>query len=321
MKFKSGFTLAEIVLFLIIVGILLSVGYIIVKPKQAISDKTVKYKYAAIYDALNLAIYDIVKNDDTNPFLEDSSVNSFQKLCKGLSDYINTSEANCDVAPLNPSGTYMTNEELDFRTLSPQMTSLNGMNIYISPIVTDNATTPSYYHEDNPNFVLKFFMVYVDINAKENKNNPHVVKYDQSGKENPDVFAFAIIPTGEAIPIGIAEYNDKYLPTKIGYRKNHSTFYSAETYSFRKAKQLAWNYYAAENSKLYFSESISFTYNDFIKEILERNNSQLYNFTKYRLFEDNYNGETYADCAPATDSALTRYDICSLQVQTPHYSY
>jgi hypothetical protein len=164
-------------------------------------------------------------------------------------------------------------------------------------------------------------MVYVDINGKENQKKPHVVKFDKSGKENPDVFAFAVIPTGEAIPMGIAEYNEKYLPIKIGYRKNHSTYYSPETYSYRKAKQLAWKYYTTSTTP-YFSETISFTYNDCIREILERNGSKLYSFTKYRLFEESYKkSDVYANCAPESGTALTRYDVCSLHPQTPHYSY
>jgi hypothetical protein len=322
MKFKAGFTLVEIVMFLIIVGLLLSVGFIIIKPKQAVSDKTVKYKYAAIYDALNLAIYDLVMKDDTNPFFDDESVNPYQRLCEGLSDYLNETETNCNISPLNLNVAYLVDDTVDFRNFDPQIVALNGMKIYISELITDDAAQPKYYNTSNPDFKIRFFMVYVDLNGKENQKRPHVVKFDESGKENPDVYAFAVIPTGEAIPMGIAEYNEKYLPTKIGYRKNHSTYYSPETYSFRKAKQMAWKYYTTGNSNLYFSETISFTYNDYIKEILERKGSRLYSFTKYGLFEEDYkNSDAYANCAPESGTALTRYDVCSLHPQTPQYSY
>lgn len=41
----------------------------------------------------------------------------------------------------------------------------------------------------------------------------------------PDVFAFAILPTGDVIPMGIAEYDAKFLPTRISYRENKSIYF------------------------------------------------------------------------------------------------
>ncbi len=323
MKLKPAFNLAELMIFLIVVSIILSIIFAVVKPKQAVSDKTVRYRYAAAYDALNMALYDLMAESSTNPFVSvsESESSGFQKLCKGLTSYINTESENCTNPPLSQSVSYMRNEDTDFRNIKPHFTSLNGMNFYLSDIIRDDVvpnTNRSYYNAEKPDFTLEFFMVYVDLNGQENLSIPHSIKYDNTGKTHPKVFAFALLPTGDAIPIGVAEYNIKYLQTRVSYKDNTSIYYSPY-YSYHNAKHAAWNWYLPGNVNNRFIERMSFTYNDYVKEILIRHGSELYKFNNGNTFPRTYTKPMFAKCNPPAGTALTVYDICNLTVDTPNY--
>lgn len=315
MKLKPAFTLAEIALFFMVVAILLSILFTTIKPQQVIADKNVKYKYAAAYEALNLAIYDMGKEENTDPFLKinNDPKKGFKKLCKGLTEYINTETTNCS-KPIKNNVAHMKDENFDFRTIDPNFTALNGMKFYISELITDDIipnTDRSYYNEENPDFTLKFYMIYVDLNGKDDPNRPHSIAYDLKGKRHPHVYAFAVIPTGDAIPMGIAEYNIKYLQTRIAYKEDHSVYYSPY-YSLRQAKHAAWNWYNPADQNITFHEKISFTYNDYIKEILQRHSSQLYKFNQENLFQETFDTNMLSKCNPI--EALTVYDMCAITV-------
>lgn len=315
MKLKPAFTLVEIAIFFMVVAVLLSILFTTIKPQQVIADKNVKYKYAAAYEALNLAIYDMGKEENTDPFLKinNDPKKGFKKLCTGLAEYINTSSSNC-TTPINNNVAYMKDENFDFRTIEPNLTALNGIKFYISKLITDDITPNidrSYYNEENPDFTLKFYMVYADLNGQEDQNRPHSIKYDSKGTRHPHVYAFAVIPTGEAIPMGIAEYNIKYLQTRVAYRENHAVYYS-QNYSLRQAKHAAWDWYNPTGSNIKFHEKISFTYNDYIKEILQRHSSQLYKFNQENLFQETFDTNMLSKCNPI--EALTVYDMCAISV-------
>ena len=299
MKLKFAFTLAELMIFFVITATLLSLMFAAIKPQKALEDKNVKYKYATVYDALNLASYDLIVKDKTNPFLLNNTKDAYKSLCKGLADYINTENDNCNISPISQNVAYMKNANFDFRTLTPNLTALNGMKIYISELITDDKqpkNEKSYYDESNPDFTLKFFMVYVDLNGNDYPQRAHSI-VPQPKKNHPDVFAFAVIPTGEAIPIGIAEYNVKYLATRISYHENGGIYYSP-FYSLHQAKHAAWNWYSSGASNVEFKEKISFTYND---------------------YSETYNTAIFSKCNPPTGTALTSYDLCSITVDTPNF--
>lgn len=322
MKIKSAFSLAEVMIFLVVVSILLTVLFVVSKPQQALSDKNVKYRYAAAYDALNLATFDLLGKEETNPFYNDNDpVKGFKKLCTGLAEYINNDEdVNCN-SPLSNNVAFLQNENFDFKTIQPNFTALNGMKFYISQLITDDVTpntNRSYYNSEDPNFTLKFFMVYVDLNGKDYQARPHSIIAQDGKNKNPDVFAFAVIPTGDAIPIGIAEYNIKYLQTRVSYKENHYVYFSPY-YSLREAKNRAWNWYAPSHPNKEFKQTLSFTYNDFVKEILERHSSQLYKFNKDGAFPTTYSDGISTKCVPTSGTALTAYDMCGINVETPNF--
>lgn len=321
MKFKA-FTLAEVMMFLVVVSVLLSIIFATLKPQQVIADKNIKYKYAAVYDALNLAIYDMMDKEETNPFEQiETPEKGFKKLCTVLSDYINATTTNCN-NPLPQNVTYMTDEDFDFRTIKqPHIAALNGINLYFSELITDDVTPNadrSYYNEENPDFTLKFYMVYADLNGQDDPKRPHSILYNPESKRHPSVHAFAIIPTGEAIPIGVAEYNIKYLATRVAYKEDRAIYYSPY-YSLHQAKHAAWDWYKTGNSNVVFNDKISFTYNDYIKEILERKSSQLYKFNNENIFPETYDNDMFSKCVPTGGTALTVYDMCSITVDTLNF--
>lgn len=326
MRLKSGFNLAELLIFLIIVSIVLVATFTTVRPWKIVKDKNVRYRYSAVYDALNMSLYDIVFDDEKNPFkAQNDDAESFNRLCYGLTEYINTTDENCSLPPIPSNVALMQDEDFDFKTLQPHFTSLNGMNFYISSLIKDTKTpntTKSYYNPLNPNFNLEFFLVYVDINGKEDLKRPHTIKYDPTGKNHPSVFAFAILPTGDAIPIGLAEYNIKYFQTRVSYRYKNSTYFSPY-YSYHHAKHAAWDTYRGVMNPMqiakHFREKISFTYNDAIKEILKRNRSEMYNFNNSGEFPERYSESRFAKCFPPAGTALTSYDLCTITVDTPNF--
>lgn len=326
MKIKSAFTLAEIMIFLVVVATLLTILFVTLKPTKVLSDKSVKYRYAAAYDALNLAAYDLMEKEDTDPFfIPTGSAPSlgFQKLCNGLAEYINAESTNCS-SPIPNSVGFMQDEEFDFRTLNtqnfPNLAALNGMHFYISQLITDDttpATNRKYYRSDDPDFVLSFYMVYVDLNGKDFNQRPHRI-IPHNKKSHPDVFAFAVIPTGDAIPIGIAEYDIKYLQTRVAYKVNSSIYYSPY-YSFREAKHAAWNLYSSETDNLQLIKTVSFTYNDYVKEILKSHSTQLYKFNSGNIYPGTYSTNMSTKCLPPAGTALSVYDMCRITVDTPNF--
>ena len=324
MKFKSAFTLAEIMIFMIVVATLISILFITSKPLKMLKDKNVKYRYAAAYDALNLASYDLTVKEDTDPFNvtgENSDVEAFKRLCNGLAEYINTESTDCS-APISDSTAFMTDERFDFRTLTPNLTAQNGITFYISKLISDDVepkTSRSYYNVEDPDFTLKFFMVYVDLNGKDTAPRPHsIISHNIRQQPHPDVFAFAVIPTGDAIPMGIAEYDVKYLSTRVAYTENSSTYYSAY-YPLRKAKHLAWNLYSTSGTNTTFRQTVSFTYNDYVKEILRRHSTQLYHFNAGNIYPESYDAGISSKCRPPAGTALTVYDMCRINVDTPNF--
>ena len=343
MKAKNAFTLVEVMIFLVTVAILLAVIFMALKPQQVVQERKARLRYAQAYDALNLAVYDLVTSETDNPFERQGlqviqegheAEFYFNKMCTGLVKYINAESSNCSpVKVLSTSATtkqwtYMTREDVDMRNITPQIVAVNGMKIYITRMIEAkvNKDLQSTVIPIPPDFDLKFFMVYVDIDGAENPKRPHTIQYDPKNKIYPSVFAFAVIPTGEAIPIGLAEYDMTYLQTRVAYVENHIVLYSPY-YSYHRAKHAAWGVY---NEALYkakilppLKEKISATYNDHIKFVLVRNNrSALYKFLTgdYKdEFPQYYKEPLYGKCIPTVGNTLTPYDKCSINYETPNF--
>lgn len=311
MKLKKGFTFAELMMFFVVISIILSVLFAAFNPQRVLSEKTTKYKVSNVYDALDTAAFEIVNmgNGENNPFSsEKKSENAtFKTLCEGIADYINNNETNC-TKPLSNSVALMTNENLDFRNIKPNIVALNGTRIYFSDIIKNDIEEESTETDHPP---IEFVMAYADISGDENPNKPHTIAYDPSGKTAPSVFAFAIISTGDAIPLGILEYNPKYLPVKIAYSTKSRDVLHPVTYSYRQAKNAAWGWYNEKDKSYEFKEQIPNTYNDYVKLILMSKKSQLYKFNEIGTFPEYYPTTKIQECIPEFEN-LTSYDICEI---------
>ncbi|MGN0032146.1 MAG: type II secretion system protein [Candidatus Gastranaerophilaceae bacterium] len=341
MKARKAFTLVEVMIFLVTVAILLAVIFMALKPQQVVQERKARLRYAQAYDALNLAVYDLVTSETDNPFERQGlqviqegheAEFYFNKMCTGLVKYINAESSNCSpVKVLSNSSTtkqwtYMTREDVDMRNITPQIVAVNGMKFYITRMIEAkvNKESQSRVAPTPPDFDLKFFMVYVDIDGEENSKRPHTIQYDPKKKIYPSVFAFAVIPTGEAIPIGLAEHDMTYLQTRVAYVEDHTVLYSPY-YSYHRAKHAAWGVYSTALYNLKrlppLKEKISATYNDHIKYVLVRNRSALYKFLTGDYKDDfqlYYEEPPYGKCIP-TGSTLTPYDKCSINYETPNF--
>lgn len=320
MKIRFGFTIAEILIVMCLISIVILSTMSILSPTTKIKQKEVTLKYAAVYNALNTAVKELVSDNETNPFTmendepdaQDEDGNPISEelvrakfLCKGMEDYINSIKEHCPSpsteksAYLTDDASYLKDEDTDFKELKANIETINGMNIYISTML-NNA---------DPEF--NYFMVYVDLNAKEGQNDKkHTIKFDPSFKKMPDVYAFAIIPTGNAIPIGLAEYSRMLLPVKIEYVDNKKIKYS-QIYSYHEAKHYAWGWYGYKDNQLIkpeFKEKIPYTYNDYIKTSLEKNGSKLYNGLNKAY------SETYTDSINSYCNKEDVYGECNLKI-------
>lgn len=96
-----------------ITAAVISIMFATTKPKQYLDQKAVKTKYATAYDALNIAAFDMVYKDETNPFIiteEDKNTGNtdhYQKLCKQIASYVNNSSEACKIPALSNNVTYL----------------------------------------------------------------------------------------------------------------------------------------------------------------------------------------------------------------------
>ena len=326
MKFKKAFNLTEVMMFVMITGLITTIGLIINKPQDTIAGKNIKYRYSAVYDALNLSLYDLVNKNLglQNPFVlteEEiaSGKTNYKKLCEGLASYINTSESHCNIAPF--ADTYLQNADYNFYNQTPQLSTQNGMNFYITNLIVDDKspkTSRSYYKASNPNFDLTFFMIYVDLNATIHPGKPHTINYNGNKKTPPDVHAFAVLPNGDAIPIGIAEDNIEYFTTKVNFARDGGLEYS-KALSLRSAKHYAWDWYRNNTNPSEFIKTARFTYNDYIKEILLRKGSKIYDYLNSGDFPTTFDSAQITECIPTTAIPIRPYDRCGITAITPKF--
>ena len=322
---KDAFTIAEFIIAMAAIAVLAVLTLVVTKPSKLVDQKTIRHKYSAVHDALNLAAFSMKADDEANPFIlsADEITNgktNFSKFCSGMADYINTLNENCSAPAVSEDIAFMKDEDVDFRDLTPNLESLTGVKFYFSDIITDtrDPSLRGYYRADDQDYQLSFFMVYVDINAMDEKERNHTIKYDSSTNTYPDVFAFAVIPIGYAIPMGIAEYDLQYLSAKYSYKENARVNVS-DNFSYRQAKHEAWGWYSDSGSDMKFIKTQPHTYNEFVKEILLTQNTELYKFNEGGAYPETYAG-TYSDkCTPDPTNNISVYDQCGLVLNTPEF--
>lgn len=261
---KYGFSLAEVILVLAIVGVLIAVASTALKPEK----KAIKYIYMNAYNSLSKAYYnglllghdpfdDNALDEGVTPSHTDANDTGTEMLCRNLTSYINTKDnvknANQDYSS-SCSATKITsqlaNEFLDEKV---QFVANNGMKFYITNRLGDDD-----YH---------FYIVYVDINGNKLPNSFDYV-LDDNGRvrEEPDIFAFAILDIGRVIPLGIPEYDSNILTARFAYfNDDGDALYSKRSMAYYQAKGAAWGYYSSKEDSLEYNDSEPYTMNDFVR--------------------------------------------------------
>ncbi len=284
MKKKLGFTLAELILCIGIIGILSTLAISTIKPY----DKAIKYLYSNTFHTLNRVYYNAMSDYlpqhlDLDPFGDEDAQNNLvhavgndfgtERLCKLLDHYINTTGAECKAEKaIGSSGAGS-----DFNDNNVQFTAVNGIKFYISRMysLTYDAST-----------TLKYYLVFADLNGER---GPNTLEYSES--RDPDIFTFAVVG-GDVqpgvLPIGIAEIEPKYLLSRVVHVTTDATKdnveYDTESYPYYISKARAWGYYGATNkgssgtvcSTSQVNDTIDdtpFTYNAIIRSNIDSNNT------------------------------------------------
>ena len=282
MKKKFGFTLAEALIFMAIVGILIVVAFSTFKN----FDKGIRYIYSNTYHALDRALFNSTNfSERPDPFeLIDSNGTAVspdegrRRLCQALLEYINTLESHCETASIDASGNAF-NDPQRVPDIVPHFVAGNGIRFYISSRLIGLG-------ENDP----VFYIIFADINGIKRPNSMNYVRgVDAQNIKtvDPDIFAFAALDIGRVCPLGIPEFDPRYMMTRISYEETVQNQaggqeavrrYTRNSKPYYISKAEAWGYYLAENSlpENTIIEDEPYSYNGYIRSIIP--NSAIYSF-------------------------------------------
>ena len=213
--FKKGFSTAEILIVLVIVGVIAVAMITTIRPNDKMYGKLC-YK---AYDILNTAVYNIKQdaadyNEDlynkantTASEVNEDNLKTFPEdpilFCKDLADrssgYINTSYTNCNNI-YNYGETFVDAKKKI--AVDPTFVASNGMRFYMV-LLGDIGDS-----EHN-----KWVMIWVDLNGSKLPNSTEVTE-----NKKPDLVPFFInLKEPVVVPGGVAAYDGTYLMAKIIY--------------------------------------------------------------------------------------------------------
>ena len=232
---KKGFTLAEILISLAIIGIIAAIGFPAVNSMKP--DKN-KIMYLKVYDELRNEIASLTADSSLFPACKDdggdgvecgshpllntmkpvnkkfsgSNFEGNKKLCNLVAYYLNVDDANCSDSTYSfNSGSF--NADFDSKK---SFTTQNGIQWWIIPQVNSASDGTASYQTD----------IYVDIDPSRDSSN---CIYDKDSCKNPDRFKFMIAADGSVItadPVGTM-----YVKTRKSYLKNKDQNVSSDTIS------------------------------------------------------------------------------------------
>ena len=262
LKNKSGFTIAETLVCLGIIGIILIFALTSMKPNQ----KAMKYLYRNTLTSLNRAYYNgILQGFD--PFKEDlthsdTSDYGTEQLCRALSSFINSTDTTMENGKdysASCSPTKITSElGNEFRKENIQfIASGSGMKFYLTNLLNIQEGE------------VPFYLIFVDINGDR---GPNRMTFDVKQKVIPDIYAFAVISKSlYVVPLGIPEYDTRILSTRIAYFSDQGDeVYTKISKPYYQSKGEAWGYYSSTSDvmkdpvKAYQEEEAN-TMNDYIR--------------------------------------------------------
>ena len=269
MNKKTAFTLAEVLVTMAIIGIVVTFGL-----KAALqNDKAIRHLYANTYHALDKALYngynfptatshgDPFVDKDPNGYVpvgraagNGSSISSdegTERLCYMLTEYINTTRNN----PCQGSRTRLMSDnpqDADFTDARVQFIASNGVKIYISRRMPYKGAGPIPYRAGQD---TTFYIIYADINGAKFPNSMNYrTEKRAAGKGktvDPDIFAFAALDFGRVVPLGVPEFDGRYMLSRIAYfdpeqssdDDRMNTLYSRPSQPYYLMKAQAWGYY------------------------------------------------------------------------------
>lgn len=241
---KKGFTVPEVLIVMVIIGIVSMLTITVIRP----SDKYIRYGYFTAYKSLSDAVYN-VKQDADEQFDEGRedvpSEDKFfpftpQDFCKKLATnpnaepdskdskygYLNTVIYNCSssfkTVSINGSDSEFNDENIAFITA-------NSMKFYITPaqvaIIPDalvaNFVTP-----------INYFIVWVDLSGNR---HPNTAKWTKS--KPADIVPFVVTTEGKVYPVGYPVVDARYMRARIKYQNDGvETYSSTMTYFDAQAK-------------------------------------------------------------------------------------
>ena len=263
LNYKKAFTLAELLICMAIIGVICACAITTIKP----NDKTLRYTYSNVFHELDRAYYSSY-TDGFDPFDETSSAASAKTLCKGLTSYFNYTERFCDTATTTPiKADSFTDDGVQFITH-------NGMKFYISPRVGNVETDGVSFH-----------LIFVDINGNKKPNSALYVPGTEANSfrvTDPDIFAFAALPFGRVTPIGIPEYEKRYMTATVVYKnETQELSYGKFARPFYATKNEAWGTYSnitSDPPKDFCDLGEIYTCTDKIRSMIDPNSVLLKNF-------------------------------------------
>ncbi len=217
MRIKKAFTLAELMIVFIVIGIIIALGITSVKPWE----KAYKYAYTRMYHTLALATYNhMINTKDASAFPTNT-----QGMCEALLEYINTSnnfakEENQNktiheksICKASTASNYLDDEpnEDTFRTKEPTIITSNNLYLWVAGKGGSDPFSITETEGSATNTV-SYFIVYVDLNGERGKNTPKWSKDNMA-----DVVAFAVTDKYAVIPLGYPMVDYRYLEANVVY--------------------------------------------------------------------------------------------------------
>lgn len=312
MQKKFGFTITEVVIATVIVGVVSAISILSFKPE--FDAKRRAGYYAQVYKTLKTAAYNAYLEQHGNFGTTSGTGSDITDFCNDLTEQINTSKKDCSLHGRDSSNqndfAYDKNEPGDLKR--PHFIAANGISFWISQAY------PLYNRNDSYNNQIgdRFYAVFADINPN-GKNK--VLRTDNN---NGDIVPFIITRHGEVIPMGEPIRDQKIVKAgvKISYKYTDGNGYVSERSTVVPAESLAEAYKMAWGKTVWANNPLSYDY--------FHDNSTNSLDTKWRTIgRRTDSGENPTDCKTTAnenvkyrggavcatveiDSAGNTYDIC-----------
>ena len=236
MKKEKAFTLAELMMVFVVIGIIASIAVVTIKPFE----KSVKYLYYRMYNVINTAIYNAMFTRAEFPV--DSN-----DFCTALLEFINSNENHCDIAR------NVSLSDTEYPEDKVQIFASNGVRLYIAANADGSPFTHTEVETSGISVTYKYFVVIADLNAEK---GPNTAQWKEN--EMADIVAFVVTDSTEVVPVGYPEVDTRYMFARVVYPPVDDDPESnlSEAVSYYEAKNRAWG------STIDSAEAMSFNFQD-----------------------------------------------------------